>query len=222
MAATNNSLTQGMNPEMARKMAHKAKYGGHSYIAPLLAKQIISDYGIVKGKCLDIGSGSGLLSIEIAKISELDMTALDISPMMEKLAGEEVKLNGLEKRVQVIKADAQEIPFEADYFDLVVSKGTLWFFKDKVKAFKEMYRVVKPGGVIYIGCGDARQIPRDFSGFFKMLAFRLENQRRKFDKQWKQVRLPRQKWDEILKAAGIDQYKYYKGYLWIEIRKPKK
>jgi iron complex transport system ATP-binding protein len=221
MSTKTNTLKQGMTPEMANHMAYMAKSGGHSYIAPLLAKQVLTDYKISQGRCLDVGTGSGLLSIELAKISDLDITALDISPLMVKIANEEVSSNKLEKRIRVIEADAQKIPFDRNYFDLIVSKGTLWFFKDKVQAFKEMYRVLKPGGVIYIGCGDARRVPRNLSGFKKMLAFRLENQRRKFDKHWKELRLPPSKWDEILKQAGIDQFKYYPGYFWIEIRKPK-
>jgi ubiquinone/menaquinone biosynthesis C-methylase UbiE len=89
-----------------------------------------------------------------------------------------------------------------------VSKGTLWFFKDKVKAFKEMYRVAKPGGVIYIGCGDARKIPCNLSGFIKMLAFRLENQSRKFDEEWIQLRLPRKKWnmDSLLSKLAENSF----------------
>ena len=212
-------IRSGMSNEMVAKMAHLAKFGIQSYIPPLLARQIIDDYGISSGKCIDIGAGTGLLGIELAKISELEITALDISPAMVKLASEEVTLNGMEKRVSVRQGDAQELPFEDDYFDLVVSKGTLWFFKDKVKAFKEIYRVLKPGGITYIGCGDARRIPDNLRDIVKMVRFRFDMQRKKFQKEWRELRLPPREWNLILSEAGIERYKYYNGYFWIEIKK---
>ena len=40
---------------------------------PLLAKQIVDDFGITKGVCLDVGTGSAAVIIELAKITDLDM-----------------------------------------------------------------------------------------------------------------------------------------------------
>ena len=214
-----NSISGPMNAEMAARMAYLAKYGIQSYIAPMLARQIINDYGVYEGKCLDVGSGTALLSIELAKISDFEITALDISPEMIKLASEEIKLNGMNSRISLQQGDAQDMPFGDDYFDIIVSKGTLWFFKDKVKAFNEIYRVLKPGGITYIGCGDARRIPDNPGDFVKMLRFRFDMQRKKFQKEWRKLRLPPGEWDVILSKAGIEGYKYHSGYFWIEIRK---
>ena len=44
---------------------------------PLLAKQIVDDFGITKGVCLDVGTGSAAVIIELAKITDLDMAPLN-------------------------------------------------------------------------------------------------------------------------------------------------
>jgi len=36
---------------------------------------------------------------------------------------------------------------------LIVSRGSVFFWEDKTKAFKEIYRVLKPNGITYIGGG---------------------------------------------------------------------
>ena len=45
------------------------------------------------------------------------------------------------------------MPFEDNYADLVVSRGSIFFWEDLGKAFSEILRVLKPGGVAFIGGG---------------------------------------------------------------------
>ncbi|MCD6453359.1 MAG: class I SAM-dependent methyltransferase [Dehalococcoidales bacterium] len=208
-----------MTPEKARQMAHAARYGLYSYIPPLLAEQIVNDYHITWGKCLDVGAGSGRLGIEIARISQLEVTAFDISFSMLKLAQEEINLNRLKDQVVIVQGRAEAMPFAAGCFDLIVSKGSIWFFADKVRAFREIYRVLKPGGIAYVGCGDARRWPSNPSDFIRMVRFRIKMQERKFQKEWQRLRLPPQEWEIILKRAGVNDYRFHAGYFWIEIRK---
>jgi len=46
-----------------------------------------------------------------------------------------------------------------NYADIIVSRGSYQFWKNKTQAFKEIMRVLKPGGVAYIGRGFARDMP---------------------------------------------------------------
>ena len=56
-----------------------------------------------------------------------------------------IKIYGL-KNVSVVQGDAADMPFEDDYFDLVVSNLGINNFKDFDKVLNELYRVTKPGG----------------------------------------------------------------------------
>ncbi len=64
-------------------------------IYPALARQIKEDYGITKGICVDAGAGPGYLSIELAKITELVVWAVDIDPAAVRIAERNVRDAGL-------------------------------------------------------------------------------------------------------------------------------
>ena len=89
----------------------------------------------------------------LAQESELKLFAFDASPMMLEIAYEHITDAGLVKRVVPVLGDVHDIPFEDNSIDLIVSRGS-WFFWDNLDlAFKDMYRVLSPGGMTYIGGG---------------------------------------------------------------------
>jgi len=69
------------------------------------------------------------------------------------------KKNHLEKRVDTVFADAQALPFKDNYADIIVSRGSFQFWKDKRLAFSEIYRVLKTGGIAFIGRGFSENLP---------------------------------------------------------------
>jgi ubiquinone/menaquinone biosynthesis C-methylase UbiE len=56
-------------------------------------------------------------------------------------------------------ADAHFLPFRDNYADIIVSRGSYHFWEDKVRAFSEIYRVLKPGAAAYIGRGFSKNLP---------------------------------------------------------------
>jgi len=117
----------------------------------LTARRFILESGITKGICLDIGCGSGELEIALARISDLKIIGVDIDPSMIELAKKQVRAAGLSARISFVAADVHDLPFKDRFADLVVSRGSLIFWKDKVKALREIYRVLKPGGYALLG-----------------------------------------------------------------------
>lgn len=100
---------------------------------------------------LDIGSGSGtdvlvssLRTGPKGKIFGLDITDATI----EKARANIAKMGA--KNVKIIKGDATKIPLDDDSVDVVSSNGVLNLVREKKRAFKEIYRVLKPGGRIQI------------------------------------------------------------------------
>jgi len=122
-------------------------------IYPVIARQILERTGISRGVALDAGSGPAHLSMALAQESELKLFAFDTSPMMLAIAYEHITDAGLVKRVVPVLGDVHDIPFEDNSIDLIVSRGS-WFFWDNLDlAFKDMYRVLSPGGMTYVGGG---------------------------------------------------------------------
>jgi ubiquinone/menaquinone biosynthesis C-methylase UbiE len=122
-----------------------------AYVA--IAEQIKEKTGITKGICLDVGAGGGYLGIALAKITDLDVFLLDRSQEMLNIAGHNIIAGGLEARVDILSGDVHKIPINDESIDLVISRGSVFFWKNKLKAFNEIYRVLVPRGRAYIGGG---------------------------------------------------------------------
>ena len=93
---------------------------------------------------LEVACGTGIVTKELCKsIREGIITATDISADMLSVAKE--KLSS-EKNIIWKEANAMELPFADEKFDLVVCQFGAKFFQDKQKAFSEMHRVLKKSG----------------------------------------------------------------------------
>lgn len=99
-------------------------------------------------KVLDIGSGKGVTTCHLAQKHECEIVGLDLSERMIEYAKEMAKKKGLDDRVSFRRADAHNLPFEDESFDIVLAECTTVLL-EKEKAFSEFLRVTKSGG--YIG-----------------------------------------------------------------------
>jgi ubiquinone/menaquinone biosynthesis C-methylase UbiE len=107
--------------------------------------------GITGGKVLDVGTGTGLLAIEFAgRVPGVEVTGLDLSDVVLELARDHVRESDVPLRVQFQKGDAEDMPFEDDTFDLVISSNTLHLTENPIRMFNEIQRVLKPQGPFLI------------------------------------------------------------------------
>ena len=108
--------------------------------------------GIRSGRVLDIGTGSGLLAIELAKQKDcrFDIVALDISRNMISRARENAGICGVGNKIRFINATAAVLPFGDNSFDLVVSYASLHHWLEPVTVFNEIARVTGETGLAII------------------------------------------------------------------------
>lgn len=99
---------------------------------------------------LDIGCGGGsAIKIISEKYSSCNIYGIDISEKSIEKASilNKEKLN---KQVYLNKSSVLSTPYKNDYFDIVVSFESIYFWKDLHNAFKEIYRIMKPNSKIYV------------------------------------------------------------------------
>jgi ubiquinone/menaquinone biosynthesis C-methylase UbiE len=112
---------------------------------------VVKKWGIVDGKVLDLGTGTGLLAIELAKkIQDVEVIGLDLSNVALEVARKNLQEIEHPLKVSFEKGDAEDMSFEDDAFDLVVSSNTLHLIKNPVRMFNEIQRVLKPKGRFFI------------------------------------------------------------------------
>ena len=146
--------------ESARRMI-RASEGALAPVYGPLAEQIAGDFNLAEaeGIGIDVGSGPGTLAVELCKRTDMHWINADVNPHFFPYFYDLAEKNGVGHRVSAIRADAQYLPFRTGYADVIVSRGSYQFWNDRKKGFKEIYRVLKPGGVAYIGRGFARDMP---------------------------------------------------------------
>lgn len=127
------------------------------YLGPLFFEPYAADLaerlkGRTYRRVLELACGTGRLTRYLAELTrdEGQLYATDLNPDMLQMAKEKAD-NGL---IQWSVVDAQDIPFEPGYFDLVVCQFGVMFFNDKPRAFADIHRVLQPGGTFLFNTWD--------------------------------------------------------------------
>ena len=147
-----------------QRSAERMIRASRTTLAPVyapLAEQLVKDLDLKtkEGVGLDVGSGPGTLIVELARRTQLHWINADINPCFFPHFLRLAESRGVGHRVSAVLADAQNLPFRDNYADVIVSRGSYPFWKDQAKGFGEVYRVLKPGAVAYIGRGFPPEMP---------------------------------------------------------------
>jgi ubiquinone/menaquinone biosynthesis C-methylase UbiE len=119
--------------------------------------------GIDHGNALELGQGPGYVGLEWLKLTcNTRLTGVDISPDMVTLAGRNAQEYSLADRATYVLRSSDKFPFEDAHFDAVFTTGSLHEWEDPRSTFNELWRVLKPGGMIFIS-----DLRRDMSPLVK-------------------------------------------------------
>jgi SAM-dependent methyltransferase len=214
---------QQVQPESFRPIASsqlKPVYGP-------LAEQIVADFNLVDkpGIGIDLGSGPGDLIIELCKRTrQLHWINADINPRFFPGFMQMAHQAGFDSRVSAIYADAQNLPFHDNYAAVIVSRGSFHLWQDLNKAFAEIYRVLGPGGVAFIGRGFSENLPIEIAG-----KIRSQQRKRGFDLSY-DVNKTAEWFKAIMERLSVKDYriripqpsgnKEIKYGIWLEFHKP--
>jgi ubiquinone/menaquinone biosynthesis C-methylase UbiE len=97
---------------------------------------------------LEVAPGPGYFSIELAKLGSYNVTGVDISHSMVKIATRKAAEAGVHARFE--QGSASNLPFPAASFDFLLCRAAFKNFAQPIEALKEMSRVLKRGGCALI------------------------------------------------------------------------
>ncbi len=141
---------------------------------------------------LDVGCGSGKTACYIARRYGCSVVGIDVLERMIDRANERAQREGVQG-VRFRAADAQDLPFEEDLFDVVLGEFITGLLDDKRRAVSEYVRVVKPGG--YVGLNEATWVktppPTELAEYLRH-TFGVAGEMLSSDD-----------WAELLKGAGL-------------------
>lgn len=101
-------------------------------------------------KILDIATGTGDLAILMAKTEAENIIGLDISIGMLEVGKQKILLKNLDKRIEMVLGDSENMPFQDNYFDAITVAFGVRNFENLEKGLTEILRVLKPNGIFVI------------------------------------------------------------------------
>jgi ubiquinone/menaquinone biosynthesis C-methylase UbiE len=99
-------------------------------------------------RSLEIGAGTGYFTLHLLAAGVVrSAVATDISPRMIDVL--QANAERMDLDVETAVCAAEELPFEDESFDLVLGHAILHHIPDLTRAFAEMRRVLRPGGLVF-------------------------------------------------------------------------
>ena len=96
-------------------------------------------------RVLDLGTGTGFFAFVFAAEGH-EATGIDLTPDMIERARETVDILGLDATFHVM--DAEQPEFDPESFDVLVTRNLTWTLPHLAEAYREWYKLLKPGGVL--------------------------------------------------------------------------
>lgn len=122
-------------------------------------------FGIVNvgknDRILDIGCGGGVNIEKFLKLTDSNVDGLDYSEVSVEASIKQNRKAVDDGRCRIIQADVQDMPIDDEEYDLVSAFETIYFWPEIGESFKEVSRVIRPGGQFMIAQGTDGNHPDD-------------------------------------------------------------
>jgi SAM-dependent methyltransferase len=146
------SISPGLDSDTELKARHRAMWASGDYPSMVetfllpLGPRLVEACGIGPGmRVLDVAAGTGNASLPAAQAGA-DVTASDLTPELLEAGRRRAEADGL--NIAWVQADAEQLPFTAASFDVVISSIGAMFAPHHQQTADELVRVCRPGGTI--------------------------------------------------------------------------
>mgnify|MGYP006361010957 CR=1 FL=1 len=94
---------------------------------------------------LDVATGTGDLAIAVQKGTGAKIVGLDLSQQMLNVGIDKIKKISLTDQIEMIKGDAENLPFESNKFDFIYSASAFHWIPEQI-GYEKVYSMLKNGG----------------------------------------------------------------------------
>ena len=116
---------------------------------PRWRRFLVSRVGVgADARVLDVATGTAAVAIELARRTGCRVVGLDQSAEMLAEGRSRVDAAGLGDRIELVRGEAERLPFEDESFDGLTFTYLLRYVEDPRATLAELARVVRPGGTI--------------------------------------------------------------------------
>jgi ubiquinone/menaquinone biosynthesis C-methylase UbiE len=143
--AMNETYTPGYSSNVIEFMSRRSVERQASFLLPHLKSN---------QRLLDIGCGPATITLGLAQIvSPGEVVGIDMAESQLNLARQNANQNQVQN-IQFVSGSIYQLPFGDDEFDVVFSHAVFEHLKAPVAALREIYRVLKPGGLVALRSPD--------------------------------------------------------------------
>src|SRR5437667_1601396 len=145
------------------ELVRPARYVTWEYFSRqrLVASGVLAARGRPASRVLDVGCGSGALSIGLSEGAGVDVVSMDILPARIEAvhARRSSRTPAATARMRVLQANAEALPFRGGSFDAVVATEVLEHLDDPRRLFKEASRILRPKGRFLLTTPNREALP---------------------------------------------------------------
>jgi len=186
-----------------------------SRVYPFLVAQVMGGYRRDSGAVLELGPFSGGISLELGRLyPKLKITIADESPEVLAYLEQEILASKSPQSITIKKTDLNHLAFDDSQFDLLIFRGAFFFLNQKGNLLGEIFRVLKDGGIAFVGGGYGKGVPQK-------IIEEIAAETRELNKRLGRRRISIEELEEQVRASGLtDNCKIEdEGGLWLVIRK---
>jgi len=128
-----------------------------------VAQDMVDFCGLKGGRIwMDLGSGSAGVGLALLEsLPDAVMVLLDPSAKALGKGLQAARERGFHGRVVAVEGTTERIPMPDESVDVVVSRGSFYFWKNRAQGLREVWRILRPGGRAMIGGGLGSRYPED-------------------------------------------------------------
>jgi len=177
-------------------------------VYPYLARQIAELYGRQDGNILEIGPFCGVIFTLLKKNIGSSFSIATFPKGMGHFFREEVRQRRIEDKIEVMETDPSLTGIKENHSDLAIFRGAFFFPSLFEVNFLEIYRVLKPGGIAFIGGGFGKFTPeaviKDIGKRSRDLNLQIGKIEVNEEKLWKDIQAENVKWKfEVVTEGGL-------------------